>query len=122
MPVAAGTIHILRDMQMERDKKVFGLSKREKAEKLAKECEAACLALDAQKARETYDRFLKYRNAPKNDMYWEDWLVWSEATKPIMSYLAPMVLALEGKPNGDPLIKRRMAEMRGEKFQISEAE
>ena len=101
---------------------MFGLSKREKAEKLAKECEAACLALDAPRARETYDRFLEFRNAPKNDMWSDEWFVWSEATKPIMSYLAPMVLALEGKPNGDPIIKQRMAAMRGEKLRISEAE
>ena len=93
-----------------------------KVKKLAMECKAACLALDAQKARETYDRFLEYRNAPKNDMYSDEWFVWSEATKPIMSYLAPMVLALEGKPNGDPIIKQRMAAMRGEKLRISEAE
>ena len=94
-----------------------------KVKKLAMECETACLALDAQKARETYDRFLAYcKLVQRGDISNDEWRTWRDATRPVMSYLAPMVLALEGKPNGDPLIKRRMAEMRGEQFQISEAE
>ena len=94
-----------------------------KVQKLAMECEAACLALDAQKARETYDRFLAYcKLVQRGDISNDEWYAWRDATRPIMSYLAPMVLALEGKPNGDPLIKRRMTEMRGEKLRISEAE
>ena len=92
-----------------------------KVQKLAKECEATCLALDAQKARETYNRFSEYHKGftqRENN----EWLAWRVAIRPLISYLAPMVLALEGKPNGDRIIRKRMAEKRGEKWQMSKAE
>lgn len=100
---------------------ILNTHREKKVLSLMMECEAACLAFDTQKARETYDRFLKYHKGftqRENN----EWLEWRVAIRPLISYLAPMVLALEGKPDGDRIIKKRMAEKRGEKWQMSRAE
>ena len=77
-----------------------------KVRRLVAECEAACLALDAKKARETYERFRTYPGAA-DGMARVEYLTWR-------GQLAPMVLALEGKPNGDPTIKFMMETRKGE--------